>query len=144
MKVDSVLLDKRILQLPGFIKNTCTTRMNELAPSKRMSKIPQHAPVITKFSMLAALLLSLFSCVDEDKDDPAIKQQEGEIWRSGGLAVCAEQIHLANGDTLIVDLEDIMDFSAGDRVNVKYTERGLNEACAPGINGEIIEIRKME
>jgi len=98
-----------------------------------------------KKTLLTALLFAfLFSCVDEDKDEAAIKQQEGEIWRSGGLALCAEQIHLANGDTLIVDLEDIMDFSAGDRVNVRYTERGLNEACAPGINGEIIEIRKME
>src|SRR5690554_6216764 len=97
-----------------------------------------------KLLLLVLLFACLFSCVDEDKDDPAIKQQEGEIWLSGGLAVCAEQIHLANGDTLIVDLEDIMDFSAGDRVNVKYKERGLNEACAPGINGEIIEIRKIE
>jgi len=98
-----------------------------------------------KKTLLPAMLFAcLFSCMDEDKDDTAIKQQEGEIWLSGGLAVCAEQIHLANGDTLIVDLEDIMNFSAGDRVNVKYKERGLNEACAPGINSEIIEIRKIE
>src|SRR5690606_39798207 len=97
-----------------------------------------------KILLPALLIVGFFSCVDEDTDDPAIKQQEGEIWRSGGLAVCTEQIHLANGDTLIVDLEDIMDFSAGDRVNVRYKERGLNQACAPGINGEIIEIRKVE
>lgn len=96
-----------------------------------------------KILLPTVLFACLFSCVNEDRDEAAIKQQEGEIWRSGGLAVCAEQIHLANGDTLIVDLEDIMDFSAGDRVDIKYKERGLNEACAPGINGEIIEIRKI-
>jgi len=93
-----------------------------------------------KILLPALLLACFFSCMDE----AAIKQQEGEIWRSGGLAVCAEQIHLANGDTLIVGLEDIIAFNGGDRVYVKYWERGLNEACAPGIKGEIIEIRKME
>jgi len=97
-----------------------------------------------KILLPALLIVGFFSCMDEDKDDPAIKQQEGEIWRSGGLALCAEQIHLANGDTLIVDLEEIMDFTAADRVMVSYKEKGLNEACAPGIEGEIIEIRKIK
>lgn len=58
--------------------------------------------------------------------------------------MCAEQIHLATGDTLIVGPEDISAFSTGDRVNVKYKERGLNEACIPGINGEIIEIKEVQ
>ena len=117
--------------------------MNQIDQPKHMAKIHHHPTMITKLFMLAVLLLSLFSCINEDKDDATIKQQEGEIWLSGGLADCAEQIHLANGDTLIVGPEDISSLSAGDKVNVKYRERGLNEACTPGINGEIIEIRKI-
>lgn len=90
------------------------------------------------------VVASFLSCVSEDKNEDLVKQQAGEVWLSGGLAVCAEQIHLDNGDTLIVSLEDVISFSAGDRVNVKYKEIGLNESCTPGINCEIIEIRKVQ
>lgn len=97
---------------------------------------------MTKTILLGLLLLVSFSCVNDDHDD-AIMQQEGEVWLSGGLAICAEQIHLDNGDTLIVDLEDILSFSSGDRVRVKYKQIGLHASCSPGINPEIFEIVKV-
>lgn len=96
-------------------------------------------------SILPGLVLALFfSCVNDDSNGGAIKQQDGDIWLSGGLGACAEQIHLTNGDTLIVDLEDITSFGTGDRVNVKYKEIGVNKSCTPGIDCEIIEIRKIQ
>lgn len=66
------------------------------------------------------------------------------FWVSGGLYYCAQQLHLENGDTLIVDLEDVLEFLAGDSVSVKYREIGRNKNCSPGIDGEIIEIIKLE
>lgn len=93
------------------------------------------------FLLGLALLVSL-SCNKDDSND--VKQEEGFIWISGGLAYCAEQIHLDNGDTLIVNLEDIRFFTSGEKVNVKYKELGLNESCSPGIECEIIEIKKAQ
>jgi len=92
---------------------------------------------------LGLALLFAFSCNKNDDED-SIKQEKGNIWRSGGLYYCAEQIHLYNGDTLIVGLEDIMSFKSGDKVNVKYKEIGINESCPPGIDCEIIEIKTIE
>jgi len=88
-----------------------------------------------------ALMLAL-SCNKDDSND--IKQEDGTVWLSGGLAYCAEQIHLDNGDTLIVNIEDIISFTSGVRVTVKYKEIGLNEVCSPGIDCEIIEIKKVQ
>ncbi len=82
-----------------------------------------------------------FSC---DQDDDFIKQENGNVWLSGGLAVCAEQIHLDSGDTLIVNLEEIIAFKSGDRVRVKYKEIGINDSCSPGIDCQIIDIRKVD
>lgn len=90
---------------------------------------------------LVLAILFAFSC-DKDKVDESIKQETGSIWLSGGLAVCAEQIHLDNDVTLIVKLEDIIAFKSGDRVTVKYKESGINESCPPGINCEIVNIIK--
>jgi hypothetical protein len=98
---------------------------------------------MTKTILLGLLLLVSFSCINDDHDD-AVRQEVGEVWLSGGLAICAEQIHLDNGDTLIVSVEDISSFRAGDRVSVKYKERGVNESCTPGINSDIIEIIKIQ
>ena len=85
-------------------------------------------------------LLVLLSC-SKDDGDALIKQASGEVWLSGGLAYCAEQIRLDNGVTLIVNnIEDIISFKSGDRVTVKYKEIGVNEFCSPSINCEIIEI----
>lgn len=91
--------------------------------------------------VLGSMLVCLLSC-DTDHDI-TIHQQTGDVWLSGGLAFCAEQIHLDNGETLIVNPEDIVSFTTGDRVNVKYKEIGINESCAPGIQCEIIEIKKI-
>jgi len=93
--------------------------------------------------LLGLVLVFFLSCNNDDSNDVSINQQDGDVWLSGGLTVCAEQIHLDNGDTLIVNLEDIISFRTGDRVNVKYKEIGLNESCTPGIDCEIIEIAKV-
>lgn len=98
---------------------------------------------MTKTNLIVLLLLVSFSCINDDPDD-AIKQEEGVVWLSGGLAVCAEQIHLDNGDTLIVSVEDVNSLSSGDRVSLKYKERGVSESCPPGFNSDIIEIIKIQ
>jgi len=99
---------------------------------------------MTKRFLFGLLLVFLLSCNEDDENNGSIKQQDGDVWLSGSLAVCAEQIHLDNGDILIVKLEDIIAFRTGDRVNVKYKEIGLNEFCTPGIDCEIIEIKKVK
>ena len=99
---------------------------------------------MTKRILLGLVLVFFLSCNKDDVNDNSIKQQNGAVWISGGLAVCAEQIHLDNGDTLIVNLEDVISFRTGDRVNVKYKEIGINESCAPGIDCKIIEIKKVQ
>lgn len=98
---------------------------------------------MTKAMLLGLLLVVSFACINDDDDD-AIRQEVGEVWLSGGLAVCAEQIHLDNGDTLIVSVEDVNSLSSGDRVSLKYRERGVSESCTPGINSDIVEIIKIQ
>ena len=96
-----------------------------------------------KIVLLGVTLLFALSCNKDDGKDSA-KQENGNVWLSGGLAYCAEQIHLDNGDTLIVTLDEIISFRSGDRVTVKYKEIGINEFCSPSIDCEIIEIKKVE
>jgi hypothetical protein len=96
-----------------------------------------------KIILIGLALILALSC-NKDNDDDLIKQENGNVWLSGGLAYCAEQIHLDSGDTLIVNLEDIISFTSGDRVRVKYKEIGINEFCSPGIDCEIMEIKKVE
>ena len=89
--------------------------------------------------LLGLTLFVVLSC-NKDDSDALIKLESGEVWLSGGLAHCAEQIRLDNGETLIVNIEDIISFKSGDRVTVKYKEIGINEFCSPSIDCEIIEI----
>ena len=100
---------------------------------------------IDKYFLIGLALIFAFSCNKNDKrdEDNSIKQENGNVWISGGLAYCALQIHLANGDTLIVDLEDIISFTSGDKVSVSYKKIGINEFCTPYIDCEIIEIKKV-
>jgi hypothetical protein len=98
---------------------------------------------MTKKILLGLTLLFVLSC-NKDNDDDFIGYENGNVWLSGGLWHCAEQIHLDNGDTLIVNLEDVISFKSGDKVRVKYNEIGLNEFCSPGIDCEIIDIKKIE
>lgn len=93
--------------------------------------------------LLVLTLLFALSC-NKDDSDSSVKQNIGDIWLSGGLAFCAQQIHLDNGDTLIVKIEDIISFKSGDRVTVKYKVNGINESCPPGKDCEIIEITKAD
>ncbi len=99
---------------------------------------------MTKKNLIGLLALVFALSCNKNNDDDSIRQEKGNVWLSGGLAYCAEQIHLDNGDTLIVNLEDIISFQSGDRVNVKYKETGINESCPPGIDCEIIDIKKIE
>ena len=89
------------------------------------------------------ILLFALSCNNKDNED-VIKQENGEVWLSGGLYYCAQQVRLDNGDTLIVSLEDLISFRSGDRVNLKYKEIGVNENCSQYIDCVIIEIKKIE
>lgn len=99
---------------------------------------------MTRRILLGLVFVWFLSCNKDEDNDNSIKQQVGEVWLSGGLAVCAEQIHLDNGDTLIVNWEDVISFRSGDRVHVKYKEIGLNKSCTQGIDCEIIEIKKVQ
>jgi hypothetical protein len=96
---------------------------------------------MTKKYLIGLALVFALSC---SRDDDFIKQENGNVWLSGGLAHCAEQIHLDNGDTLIVNIKDLTSFTSGDRVSVKYKEIGINKFCSPSIDCEIIEIKKVE
>ena len=98
---------------------------------------------MTKKILLGLVIVFALSC-DRDNDGDSIKQDSWNVWLSGGLYYCAEQIHLDNGDMLIVNVEDIISFTSGDRVNVKYKEIGINENCPPWIDCEIIEIKKIK
>lgn len=98
---------------------------------------------MTKKILLGLALVFALSC-NKDDDNDSIKQGKGNVWLSGGLAYCAEQIHLDNGDTLIVNMKDLMSFTFGDRVSVKYKEIGINKFCSSGIDCEIIEIKRAE
>jgi len=93
--------------------------------------------------LLGLTLVFALSC-NKDNNEDSFKQDNGEVWLSGGLYYCAEQIRLDNGDTLVVSLEDIISFRSGDRVELKYKEIGVNEFCSPYIDCEIIEIKKVE
>jgi hypothetical protein len=100
--------------------------------------------MMKKTALLGFTLMLLFSCNKKDDVDDGMKQGNGKVWLSGGLAYCAEQIHLDNGDTLIVSIDEIITFKTDDSVEVKYKELGINEFCSPFIDCEIIEIKKIE
>lgn len=89
------------------------------------------------------ILLATLSCKKEYNEIP-VKQENGEVWLSGGLYHCAQQIRLDNGDTLVVPLEDVISLRSGDRINVKFKEIGQNKNCSQYIDCEIIEILKLE
>ena len=98
--------------------------------------------MINRIFLVLALIFVL-SC-DKENDNDSFKQENGKVWLSGGLYYCAEQIHLDNGDTLVVSMEDIISFKSGDRVILKYREIGVNEFCSPFIDCEVIEIEKVK
>lgn len=91
-------------------------------------------------TLFVALFLFVFSC-SKDNTNNSVKQGKGAVWLSGGLAYCAIQIHLDNGNKIVVDLEDIKSFKSGDRVIVKYREIKNNEFCSPAIDSKVIDIK---
>jgi len=90
------------------------------------------------------ILLSAIICCNKEDSGDSVKQGYGTVWHSGGLAYCASQIHLDNGDKLIVNFAETIAFRSGDRVAVMYRETGINEHCPPGIDCEIIGIKKAD
>ncbi len=98
---------------------------------------------MTNKILLGLTFLVALSCNKDDNSND-FKQDYGNVWLSGGLYYCAEQIRLDNRDTLVVSLEDIISFKSGDRVELKYKEIGLNKFCSPYLDCEIIEIKKVE
>ena len=96
-----------------------------------------------KIILLVFALVIALSCKKNDQDE-SVKLEIGSVWLSGGLAYCAAQIRLDNGETLIVKLEDTIFYRSGDRVSVKYREIGINKDCSPSIDCEIIEMKKVE
>lgn len=99
---------------------------------------------MTKKILTGLVFLFILSSCKKDNDDDSVRLEKGSVWLSGGLAYCAEQIHLDNGDTLIVNIVDVISFTSGDRVSVKYKETGINESCPPGIDCEIVEIKEIK
>ncbi|MFT3843948.1 MAG: hypothetical protein QM725_02760 [Lacibacter sp.] len=96
--------------------------------------------MLSKAKILSlSIFLFALSCNKND-DGGLVKEGKGYIWISGGLRYCAEQIHLDNGDTLVVDMKNIISFKTGDRVIVKYKEVGKNEFCPAFITSKIIAI----
>lgn len=93
--------------------------------------------------LFSFILLVALSCKKDDNEIP-IKQESGEVWLSGGLYHCAQQIRLDKGDTLVVSLENVISLRSGDRINVKFKEIGQNKNCPQYIDCEIIEILKLE
>ncbi len=98
---------------------------------------------MTKKILLGLTLVFAISC-NKDNGDDSIKQENGNVWLSGGLYYCTEQIHLDKGDTLITAKGALISFKSGDWINVKYKETGVNINCSPYIDCEIIEINKIE
>jgi hypothetical protein len=96
----------------------------------------------TRQILIGLALIFALSC-NEENDVDSVRQEKGHVWLSGGLAYCAEQIHLDNGDTLIVRIENVISLTSGDRVSIKYKELGVNENCPPGIDCEVIDIEKI-
>ena len=106
--------------------------------------------IMAKKILIGLALIFAFSCnidkddsINKDEDD-SIKQGNGKVWVSGGLLHCATQIHLDNGDTLIVKSKDIISVMSEERVSVRYKETGINKLCSPYIDCEIIEIKKVK
>ena len=69
---------------------------------------------MTKIILLAFALVFALSC-KKNNDGGPIKQEIRNVWLSGGLAHCAEQIRLDNGQMLIVKMEDVISFKSGDK-----------------------------
>lgn len=92
---------------------------------------------------IITISLILFAAAACSKNEVADAQEaKGEVWLSGGLAVCAEQIRLDNGQILVASVDDIKTFKSNDRVIVKYNQTSLNQNCSPALNCKIISIRK--
>ena len=99
-----------------------------------------------KLTAILITLLVFFSCSKQNDEQLDLKDGTGTVWLSGGLYYCAEQIHLLNGDTLIVvNIDEIYKYKSGDEVFLKYRETGNRKSgCNIGIDCEIIEIVKTD
>lgn len=99
---------------------------------------------ILRNTLLLGLILPVALSCKKDFNEISVQQENGEVWLSGGLYHCAQQIRLDNGDTLVVSLEDVISLRSGDKVNVKFKTIGTNKNCSQYIDAEIIDILKLE
>jgi hypothetical protein len=101
------------------------------------------------YSLIFLIIATTFNACSkegEEEINPEIREGTGTIWLSGGLAFCAEQIRMENGDTLIpVSYEEVYKFESGQLVNIKFIEKETRESsCSVGKDCEIIEISLAE
>lgn len=111
--------------------------INDFRQCQKVMKFLKNTPLFG-FTLLVAL-----SCKNDYNEIP-VKQENGEVWLSGGLYYCAQQIRLDNGETLVVTLEDVISFRSGDKINVRFKEIGRNKNCPEYIDSEVIEILKLD
>jgi hypothetical protein len=93
--------------------------------------------------LFGALLVVNLACTEREELEK-IKENDGNIWMSGGLAQCAQQIRLDNGEILVENSGRLLPFISGDKVRVKYREMGQNQFCPPAIDIEVLEILAVE
>lgn len=91
------------------------------------------------------VFIFLFSCGKETEDvELQVLEGTGTVWLSGGLAYCATQFRMENGDTLIPNqfTTELVKLKAGNRIRLKYQELTIRESgCKIGKDCKIIEVK---
>jgi hypothetical protein len=102
---------------------------------------------MNKFVWIIVFII-LLSCGKETGiDEPQILEGTGTVWLSGGLAYCATQFRMENGDTLIPNqfTTELVKLKAGNRIRLKYQEPTIRESgCKIGKDCKIIEVKVIE
>ncbi len=78
--------------------------------------------IISRLAYLVVILAVSFSCSNEkDENNTNLKHGNGTLWLSGGLAYCAAQIRMENGDTLIpINEEQVFKYISGQKLKITY------------------------
>lgn len=103
---------------------------------------------MNKYIVILFLTIFLFSCRKEKVEEisPAIKEETGTVWLSGGLFFCATQVRLDSGDTLIpVNNEKILALEMDQRIRIKYEEVEKGETrCKIGKDCLVINVTPLD
>jgi hypothetical protein len=99
---------------------------------------------MNKYIVIVFIAAFIISCRKEKDDEisPAVKEETGTVWLSGGLDFCATQIRLDFGDTLIpVNTEKILALEMDQRIRIKYVQIEKGETrCKVGKDCVIINV----